>query len=95
MEEDYICCNGSKAAAIAALSFLSILSLLFTLSFSHVLFSTLSSTLSFCSHKYASFIGKYGQHWWDKEALKHATICGINGATTCLVVGYCHQMAIS
>jgi hypothetical protein len=23
-------------------------------------------------------------------ALKHATICGINGATTCLVVGYCH-----
>jgi hypothetical protein len=60
--------------------------------YSHVL--TLS-TLSFCSHKYASFIGKYGQHWWDKEALKHATICGINGATTCLVVGYCHQMAIS
>jgi len=28
-------------------------------------------------------------------ALKHATICGINGATTCLVVGYCHKMAIS
>jgi hypothetical protein len=23
-------------------------------------------------------------------ALKHATICGINGATTCLVVRYCH-----
>jgi hypothetical protein len=23
-------------------------------------------------------------------ALKHATICGINGATTCLMVGYCH-----
>jgi hypothetical protein len=82
MEEDYICCNDSKAAAIAALSFFSILT--FSL-----------STLSFCSHKYASFIGKYGQHWWDKEALKHATICGINGATTCLVVGYCHQMAIS
>jgi hypothetical protein len=23
-------------------------------------------------------------------ALKQATICGINGATTYLVVGYCH-----
>jgi hypothetical protein len=23
-------------------------------------------------------------------ALKHATICGINGAITCLVVGYCY-----
>jgi len=63
----------------------------------HVLTHSLHSlnSLIFCSHKYASFIGKYGQHWWDKEALKHATICGINGATTCLVVGYCHQMAIS
>jgi hypothetical protein len=60
-------------------------------------FSSLHShTLShLLSNNYASFIGKYGQHWWDKEALKHATICGINGATTCLVVGYCHQMAIS
>ena len=51
----------------------------------------------FCSQIIASFIGKHGnllQHscqiWWDKQALKYATICGINGATTNLVVGYCH-----
>jgi hypothetical protein len=77
------CCTRQQAAALGSPS----LSLLF----SHVLFST----LSFCSQIITSFIGKYGQHWWDNEALKHATICGINGATTFLVVGYCHQMAIS
>jgi hypothetical protein len=47
MEEDYICCNGSKAAAIAALSFLSILT--FSLS--------AFSSLSLCSQIIASFIG--------------------------------------
>jgi hypothetical protein len=47
MEEDYICCNGSKAAAIAALSFFSILT--FSL-------STFSS-LSLCSQIIAFFIG--------------------------------------
>jgi hypothetical protein len=81
----YSCCNGSKAAAIAALSFLSILTF------------TLFNPLLFCSQIIASFIGKHSnllQHScqirWDKQALKYATICGINGATTCLVVGYCH-----
>jgi hypothetical protein len=53
MEEDYICCNDSKAAAIAALSFLSILT--FSL-------STFSS-LSICSQIIASFICIL---WWDK-----------------------------
>jgi len=53
MEEDYICCNGSKAAAIAALSFLSILT--FSLS--------AFSSLSLCSQIIASFIGIL---WWDK-----------------------------
>jgi hypothetical protein len=43
------------------------------------------------SNNYASFIGKYGQHWWDKEALKHGMNCGTIHASTCLVVGYCHK----
>ena len=47
-------------------------------------------TLTFCSHKYASFIGKHGQHWEANKAIKHATNCGTSGASTCLVVGYCH-----
>jgi len=47
-------------------------------------------SLPLLSNNYASFIGKYGQHGGANKALKHATICGINGATTCLVVGYCH-----
>jgi hypothetical protein len=55
---------------------------------------TLYTLSHLLSNNYTSFIGKYGQHWWDKEALKHAT-SGINGATTCLVVGYYVQMAIS
>jgi hypothetical protein len=55
---------------------------------------TLYTLSHLLSNNYISFIGKYGQHWWDKEALKHAT-SGINGATTCLVVGYYVQMAIS
>jgi len=65
-------------------------------------FSSLHShTLSqFCSQIIASFIGKHGnllQHscqiWWDKQALKYVTICGIKGATTCLVVGYHHLLS--
>jgi hypothetical protein len=44
MEEDYICCNGSKAAVIAALSILT-----FSLS--------AFSSLSLCSQIIASFIG--------------------------------------
>jgi hypothetical protein len=79
MEEDYICCNGSKAAAIAALSFLSILT--FSLS--------AFSTLSICSQIIASFIGKHGeplqhicQHGGVNKALNHVTISGTNGATT-------------
>jgi len=59
--------------------------------FSHV--HSLQPSL-FCSQIIASFIGKHDnllQHScqirWDKQALKYATICGINGATTCLVVG--------
>jgi len=83
----------SHTAVAAAAMAARLLPLQLSLSlYSHVL--TLS-TLSFCSHKYASFIGKYGQHGGANKALKHATICGINGATTCIVVGYCHQMAIS
>jgi len=70
------------AAAIAALSFLSILTFFL-------------STLSFCSHKHASFIGKYDQHGGADKALKHATNCGASDASTCLVVGYCHKMTIS
>jgi hypothetical protein len=57
------------------------LSLLFS---SHTLF--LSRLLS---QNYAFFIGingKFLQHtfqsWWDKKALKHATNCGTNGAST-------------
>ena len=63
------------------------------------LFSSHTHVLShLLSQNHASFIGKYGeplqhtcQSWWDKKALNHATISGTNGATTCLVVGYCHK----
>ena len=62
-------------------------------------FSSLHShTLSLCSKKHASFIGKHGgplqhicQHGGANKALNHATKCGTNGASTCLVVGYCHK----
>jgi len=40
--------------------------------YSHVHF--ILSTLSFCSHKHASFIGKYGQHWEANKALSMAWI---------------------
>jgi len=61
-------------------------------------FSSLHShTLSLCSQKHASFIGKHGeplqhicQHGRANKALNHATKCGINVASTCLV-GYCHK----
>ena len=84
----YSCCNGSKAAAIAALSFS-------PLSCTH---SRSLTTLSLCSQIIASFIGKHGeplqhicQHGGVNKALNQATISGTNGATTCLVVGYCHK----
>jgi len=62
-------------------------------------FSSLHShTLSLCSKKHASFIGKHGeplqhicQHGGANKALNHATKCGINSASTCLVVGYCNK----
>jgi len=76
------CCNGSKAAAIAALSF----SLLF---YTHSRF-----LYHLLSQNYASFIGINGkllqhtcQSWWDKKALKHATNYGTNVASTKLTGG--------
>ena len=81
------------AAAMAA----RLLPLQLTLSlYSHVHFTL--STLSLCSQIIASFIGKHGeplqhicQHGGVNKALNQATISGTNGATTCLVVGYCHK----
>jgi len=50
------------------------------------------------SQNYASFIGINGklfqhtcQSWWDKKALKHATNCGTNGASTKFRVGVLPQ----
>jgi hypothetical protein len=78
------------AAAIAALSFS-----LLTLTFSLTILFALSLL---CSQIIASFIGKHGeplqhicQHGGVNKALNQATISGTNGATTCLVVGYCHK----
>jgi len=68
-------------------------------------FSIALSTLShFALQNHASFIGKYDellqhicQHGGDNKALKHATNCGTNVASTKpqLVVGYYHKMTIS
>jgi len=62
-------------------------------------FSSLHShTLSLCFQKHVSFICKHGeplqhicQHGGANKALNHATKCGTNGASICLVVGYCHK----
>jgi len=50
------------------------------------------------SQNYASFIGINGkllqhtyQSWWDKKALKHATNCGTNVASTKLSGGVLPQ----
>jgi hypothetical protein len=89
-EEDYITLLNSSTLSSCSCCHCSSLSL-HSLAHTHVL------SLSLCSKKHDSFIGKYGeplqhtcQSWWDKKALNHATISGTNGATTCLVVGYCH-----
>jgi len=58
--------------------------------YSHVHSHTLSQPSHFALNKTCLFIGKYGQHGGANIALKHATNCGMNGATTNLVVGYCH-----
>jgi hypothetical protein len=57
------CCNDSKAAAIAAAAMTArLLPLqLFSLSLYSLHTLTLSLTLSLCSHKHASFIGKHGE----------------------------------
>ena len=78
-EEDHIHSNSTLSSYTLLYIAAAPISLFFSSLHSH----TLSHLLS---NNYASFIGKYGHHWWDKKALKHATICGINGATTCLVV---------
>jgi hypothetical protein len=53
-------------------------------------FNSLSQPSQFALNKTCLFIGKYGQHGGASNALKCATNCGMNGATTNLVVGYCH-----
>jgi len=91
-EEDYIYSNSTPGSHTLLHMAAGLLPLLFLSSSLHFTFSL---TLSFALKKHASFIGKYGQHGGANKALKHATNCGNSGASTYLVVGYCHKMAIS
>jgi len=75
----YSCCNDSKAAAIAALSF-SPLSCTHSRSLSLIFLSNISLLYR---HFMVNMEGPI--------ALKHGMNCGTIHASTCLVVGYCHK----
>jgi len=61
-----------------------------SLFFSSLHILTHSHTLIIFALKYSLLYRHFMVNMEGPIALKHATICGINGATTCLVVGYCH-----
>jgi len=68
---------------------------LFLSTHTHVFSHNSLCTLFIFALKYSLLYRHFMVNMEGPIALKYATICGINGATTCLVVGYCHWMAIS
>jgi len=63
---------------------------LFLSTHTHVFSHNSLCTLFHFALKYSLLYRHFMVNMEGPIALKHATICGINGATTCLVVGYCH-----
>ena len=63
---------------------------LFLSTHTHVFSHNSLCTLFIFALKYSLLYRHFMVNMEGPIALKHATICGINGATTCLVVGYCH-----
>jgi hypothetical protein len=93
MEEEDHFTQTLLLALIAALAAAAMAARLLPLQLSlslHSLAHTHVFSLHFALNKTCLFIGKYGQHGGASNALKCATNCGMNGATTNLVVGHCH-----